>query len=243
MTKREQIKQAVQNILDTCPHYNNKVYLLEDYEFGMKSIDVMFETHYEENKCIKLDKNGAYIMGRGQNQGDKSKMYIHEFSGIELSEYTISKLDEYKKSLVSKLDTRIPSKDIHVGDVCNQFIKDKGVYSNPDYRCLYLYVGKCEVITEYIDSSIDNKINKYNVYVDMYDNNGLDEFKYEIKEGWNNKDIIEHKGWFRSEKSKIRFDKKLSKVDMDIIKLLREEYEREECKSGHKYEKRVIWKD
>ena len=244
MTKKEEIKQAIQNILNTCPHYNNKVYLLEDYKFGMGSIDVMFNTLYNENKCIKLDKNGAYIMGRGQDQGDKHKMYIHEFDNIELSNDTLVKLDEYQKLLVKKLDERIPSKDIKVGDICNQFIKDKDKYHVPSYRCLYLYVGRRKITITHRDDCRGTVVNKYNVYVDMGENKGKgNEFKYQISKGVNKKDYIEHEYWLLDTSNKIRFDKKLNKVDMDVISLIREEYERNECKGLYNAESDFEWLD
>jgi hypothetical protein len=229
MNKLIQIHKAIQEILNNCPSFDNKVYLIEDYVFGMDSIDVMYNTYYHESKILKIDKNGVYILGRNQGQKDKSKMYIHEFNGINLSKDTIDKIEIEKNKISNKLDTRVPSKDIHIGDICREFNKN----ASGDYY--YIYIGKCELITDFKNKKEIHK-EKTNVYINLYE-----ETKFEHK--INEYGQFEFEGYLNSNKNKIRFDNKIGKINKNIVDKVRSYYESNFKNNCYGYDKQVKWLD
>ncbi len=66
-SKLPMIHKAIQDILDELPNFEKNIYLLQDYEYGMDSIAIMYDSYHDGSKIIKIDKGGAYIAGRGQS--------------------------------------------------------------------------------------------------------------------------------------------------------------------------------
>jgi len=156
MTKLEEIRDATLNILKTCPTYQDKVYLLENFNINMAQIKVMYDSFAVEDKCIYLDKNGYYINGRSTS--NEGKMYFDEFNGFIATDEINKNVVDFIRKEEDKLSTRIPSKDIKVGMVCRKFCE----YENADY---YIYLGK------YLHH--DDK--KYHAYVSIYKEFALNE--------------------------------------------------------------------
>lgn len=207
MSKLKVIHKAIQDILDALPNHSKKVYLLEDYKPEMTSIEIMYDTYYTENKGISLDKNGAYINGRGQGQGDKRKMYFHEFDNIELSKEASDYIEAEKNKITSKLDTRIPTRQIKVGDLCREFIECG------DNEYFYVYLGKCEY--KHRNWKREEVIINEHIYLNLWQNDNL-------------KDVINSYCSFDEckNKGKIRFDKKISELSNDELSNMRTKFEK-----------------
>lgn len=237
MNKLKQIHKAIQEILDTLPNHSNKVYLLEDYKYGMNSIHVMFDTYYDEHKTLYLDRNGVYMNGRGQNQGDKSKIYLKDFSKDVISEGDKKLIQIETDKINNKLDTRIPSKDINAGMICKEYTGDSREY-------YMLYVGKIERTIDYSKSRYqyqrDKGIvkDKINVYVYLYENTDVKVYEsYYVDED----DIYRLKtGYFYTKKSKVRFDKIIKSIDDELLEKVRNAYEN---KNDDKYMSEYKWID
>ena len=218
MSKLIAIHKAIQDILDTLPNHSKRIYLLEDYEPNMNTIEIMYDSYREERKCVYIDKNGAYIAGRGQGQGDKSKMYFHEFDQLYLSNEAQSYISTEVEKINGALDTRIPSKDIKVGDLCREYCEKKHI----SYH--YIYLGKCEITYDHNHNYYKHKRDmgivkeKTNIYLSLYDSS-----KYKIVKGYDGYGI--KSGYFSSSKTKIRFDKKVSIVPVNDVSKMRKAFE------------------
>jgi len=219
MNKLELIQQATNEILSTCPNWEQKIYLLEDYTYGMTHIQVTYDTHATECKTLYFDKNGIYLKGRSQSQGDKTKIYLHEFNGFTMDDATSLKIEQQKLEELKDLDTRIPSKDIQVGMICREYSKHKGCARH------MAYLGKARHITT---DNKDNLVNEefLNIYGKM--NESFDKVVY-----------------FESEKNKIRFDKVEKAISVTKIIELQSQY-KEEVESwgyGHYFKTEVVFLD
>lgn len=212
MNKLQEINKAIQDILDTVPTHSNKIYLLEDYIPDMRDILVMFDSYITERKLIYFDKNGAYIAGRGQGQGDKTKMYFSEFERLNLSEEAIKHIKEEVSKINKKLDNRIPSKEIKPGMLCKEFGFDRN--NN------VIYAGKVKVTTRYKEG--DRKYGqadecKFNVYCKIFNDAVIDiKYRYDGHKG-----EIEN-GYFYYEKNKIRFTEIIKQFSIEDIEFIRD---------------------
>lgn len=171
MSKLKLIHKAIQDILDTLPNHSKRIFLLEDYKPKMRTISIMYNTFRDESKCIYIDKNGAYIAGRGQGQGDKSKMYFSEFDQLELSQESKDYIQSEVNKIVNKQDTRIPTRQIKVGDLLREWCE----WRNDDNKDYYVYLGKLqyeesgyygkdkEPVIKHVYLSIDDKPNLVNI--------------------------------------------------------------------------------
>lgn len=158
MTIKEQIWKAVQDILDTLPNYQDKVYLLEDYKYEMKRIEVMYDSHASETKQIYIDEQGVYINGR--TTSGEGKFYFKDFNNFNVDKDTANKVIERVEYLKSLKDSLIPSKDIQVGSV----IQDKD-----NINIYHLYIGSYK------------KNNKtYHVYENFYNCESEDELNMKL---------------------------------------------------------------
>ncbi len=217
MDKMEMIQQAIQDILNTCPHYENKVYLLGDYKYK-KSIHVMYDSFKDELKSTYIDKHGVYINGRSQRQKDKNKLYLKDFDEFEFIQSELDKVEQKVKEIKDSLDTRIPSKDIKVGDICRE-------YNALQYN--YIYLGRYEIEINYTKCRNswrrDKDIIKYkaNFYIDLDKENSCE--LSNIKEPYYTK-INDRKLSYEIKecKTKKRFDKIVGKVnDIQISTLIK----------------------
>ena len=104
MNKLELIKKHTQDVLDTCPNYDNKMYIMEDWKPNMGSVSIMFDTFAHELKTVYSSSKGYYINGRSNNRGE-GRIYLHEFVNPDGSmfKYAFDK-SEYENKVVESKD-------------------------------------------------------------------------------------------------------------------------------------------
>lgn len=239
MSRLKEIHKAIQDILGTCPNHSGKIYLLEPYVPEMRSIEIMYDTYYTERKCLYIDKYGAYINGRGQGQGDKNKMYLHEFDNLTLSQEGREYIDMKVREINASLDTRINSRDIKAGMMCREFVKNR---KDGDFDYYTVYLGKIKAIKDYTtarSSYLREKgvvESKLNVYLRLYKDAN-------ITISTNDWGGLECNGYFYHEKSKIRFDKIIKTIDDENLKKLRKLSEKSYCRNDYEDFITIEWLD
>jgi len=144
MLNEEELEKSIFDILSNNPNFEGKVYLLDLPSSDFEWVRVIYDSMSLDSKKVYIDKKGCYINGRGQGQGDKSKMYLKDFENyIETDDWR-----DFVSKEVTRLNKKpraIPINKLKIGCV---YLEDDDNRSEKGIK--YTFLGKTKTDESYL---------------------------------------------------------------------------------------------